>query len=57
MNLDQRRLIHRTTKKVFWFGATDISAKIYYTDVADSENHSDFTPLALVFEMWIEAEN
>ena len=35
----------------------DISAKIYYTDVADSENHSDFTLLALVFEMWIEAEN
>ena len=57
MNLDQRRLIHRTTKKIFGFGATDISAKIYYAHVADSENQIDFTPLALVFEMWIETEN
>lgn len=44
-------------QKKIWFAATDISDIFFLYPVADSENHIDFTSLALVFEIWAEAEN
>ena len=43
--------LHWSTKKNFWIGARDISAKIYHINGADSENHIYFATLALVFEI------